>query len=103
MDAPREAARRTLKPRKVMAQVGVSAFDRVGLALAGRDRVSAPVAEVEVGVEAVREVARGGRRGVQHQLQRLGRALPYDAPSDDAASGAVNGGGEVDGLFFCSR
>jgi hypothetical protein len=84
-----------------MAQVGIGAFHTVGFALVQQRGISGwAVHQRAVGREAVTVIDAGLRGLVYHLLQHLRRPLCYHRVAHNAMCGAVNGGYDVDRVFF---
>lgn len=85
-----------------MAQLGVVAFDRIGLTFVGQRLMLAGVIDqVGVGGQLIRVILARRGRGVAQGLQPLWLAVSGDVVGDDAAAGALYRRDEVDPLFFC--
>jgi hypothetical protein len=85
-----------------MTQIGIAALDRVGLAFIrhrGIGRLS--IDQVAIGREAITIVRLGLWGLIDHRLQR--GLVPFldHCPANDAVGASVEGGYDVDPVFFC--
>ena len=97
----RKAARTAPQASQVVAQFGVTRFDRVSVGLALRDFVHAPVIpQAIIGIKSIAVVALGLRSFVDQLLNDFLRSLPNHSIAQVAAGEAIYDRDDVDLVFF---
>lgn len=97
----RKTARATCEPRQVMAQLGVIPFNRIGVCLAMRNLIDAPVIpQALINIESVAVIALGLRGFVYHLLNRFLGSLPDHFAAQIAAGEAVYDRDDEDLVFL---
>ena len=99
-NAPRKTPAPAAKPRQVMAQFRIIAFDAVRLALALRHGVLARIQKLGIRWEAVTEITMGGRGIIHHLLHGVPVPVPDHAEAQNAAGVPLDAGYKVGRLFL---
>lgn len=101
VDTVGETARFAAQTCQIVAQIGVPAFNRVGLAFVhhcGIGRVA--IDQVAIGCKPIALVGPRLRGLVDHRLQGCYVPLQHDRPADERVRGPVQRRYDVDSLFW---